>query len=313
MKLKKWNLQRSLRKAMYWALSAFVVAYMLNACGDLLNPEDDEASVSSNSKNDPASVQYIDYGQVGNGGSRNPASTNSSSGGGEAIGISGGTSGGSSSSGGSGGFASAGGALDEGSTGESAERTIAYEDYDGSKFKYFAKMTEPDSAYTYEGKPFALQFVAIGKFPLKYTWYKLTDTGKRVVGTDSTVMSKVSALRSDAGKYYATVEDADGNMLTSRTVALKVRPSDLPCPAGKYGPPNGYNRDQLVQEKYIRSGYRHLVAELKSRPATHIIEVSCSHLYPPMSSCQGELVYQCMGGKYNKIDGHCYCYDDSGG
>ncbi|MCB0391422.1 MAG: hypothetical protein KDD58_09025 [Bdellovibrionales bacterium] len=308
MNLFKWHIQHSIKKALRWALMAFAVAYLLNACGDLLNPDEESNNVASNEEFDPASVQYIAYGQS-NSTARNPASTNSGNEVGQPIGIGSGT--GTSTSGGSGGFASSGGNVDEGSTSESSKRIIKYGDYDENDFQFFSKMTEPESTYTWEGKPFALQFVAIGKFPLKYTWYKKTENGKTVIGTNSTVFSKISSSTLDAGEYFATVEDSEGNILTSRTAVVKIRPSDLPCPAGEYGLVDGYNQTLIVQKQYVHIGYRHKTINLEFTPATHILELTCQSTI--FENCSGELTYQCVGGKYQYVHGQCYCEDSGGG
>ncbi|MCB9026923.1 MAG: hypothetical protein H6625_11430 [Bdellovibrionaceae bacterium] len=315
MKRKKLKLTISIRKAIYWSLSGFMVAYFLNACGedfDQLIGNEDQNNYSD-SEHDPSSINYIQYDPITN---KDPDKNSNGSSTGGSFGFSGGNSGSSASrfnSGPAGGIATAGGALDQGSTNDSKNRTLAYSDYDGSGFYYFSKMTEPEPVFTHEGKPFALQFVAIGRFPLKYIWYKESTAGRKVVGTDSTVFAKVAASTNDQGKYFATVTDADGNMLTSKTVELKVRPSNKPCPGGSYGPSNGYDFEQLVHESRMPAGYRHLSANVNATKSTHTLEINCSLITSFYQNCSGTLVYQCSNEKYIKLFGQCICNQDLGG
>lgn len=304
--------------ALNWAFTAFFIAYLLNACGESFDPEENASSQSSSVPNltqedDPAAITFIPYT------SGNSSSSSTTSGGGfvggsvgSSTGSTSGSSGGSSSYGGTGGYASGGGTLDQGSDSSSSVSTITYDDYNSSGFLYFEKMTEPESTYTSEGEAFALQFVAIGKFPLKYTWYKEGTAGKSLVGTDSTVFSKVSASTSDAGVYYAIVEDAEGNILTSQKATLSVRPSDKACLDGRYGMTNS-NYEELVIESYVPSQYTYSLIQIPYMRGSYTYELNCNVFKASIIySCTGKLTYQCVDGKYKKIDGSCYCSDGGG-
>ena len=176
-------------------------------------------------------------------------------------------------------------------------------------------MMEPEDVYAHAGEPFALQFVALGKFPLTYKWYKVVRGGAdRLVGTDSTVFGKVAASTTDQGDYYATVEDADGNKLVSVTVNVGIRPPDLICRAGRYGreSPGSF---VLVEESYVPNSLRDSIVTLDAAGSSHTMSFNCSQ----WEDCSGTVGYQCVGGKFvpmqaTAIEGQtaeansCFCY-----
>ncbi len=297
---------------MYWGLSVFCVTYMLNACSDAFTPPEEAGtvneSVSSSDSEDvenASSINYLNYGQGGTG------SSSSSSSGGFGFAGNGSSSGATNFGSASGGYATGGGKSDESASEDSSVSAVTYDNYSASEFQYFEKMTEPEGTYTYEGDAFALQFVAIGKFPLKYIWYKKSSAGETIVGTDSTVYSKVVSSSSDAGDYYATVEDASGNKLTSRTVTVRVRLSERPCLAGEYGKSSA-SLGELVPKAAVHSGYINGLVSLEHQRGSHVVDVDCQYLSTGMSeSCHGKLYYQCVNARYTKIDGQCNCAPDN--
>lgn len=302
-------------KSTIWMSLAFLVTYLLNSCGDPLNSVDkaSEATSSSLQEEDPAAIRYISYDDD------DEKNVNASGSGGFSVGGSGGTATNSTSSGRivnsySGGFANGGGRLDEGSNDDSATTSITYGDYQSSGFQYFEKMTEPEDVYVPEGQPFGFQFTAMGRFPLSYIWYKKTSSGKLVVGTDSTVFSKVEARISDAGEYFATVEDAEGHILTSRTVQLKVRPGEKPCEAGVYKMASEQANELIISSEAPSYWYNKSVT-LPQLRHTYTRDMDCNELLTGdiFIGCTGEITFQCRNGVYKKLEGNCSCPQDSGG
>ncbi len=302
-------LKSSRIKPFIWVFSTFFIAYFLNSCSDTFqSPEGSSGSNSSiNNLTELGQIGYDETSLV-RVISYNSGTTHSASG----FGAGTSTSTGRTSQSNSGGYASGGGQLDQGVDSESSTSSITYDNYDGKGFHYFEKMTEPENAFVSEGEAFALQFVAIGRFPLKYVWYREGTMGRQVVGTDSTVFSKISASRTDAGVYYATVQDREGNTLTSRKVTLSIRPSDNSCSAGNYGK-LGATFDELVSENYVPTGYRNWLVQLPYKRGTYTAEVSCENYRSSLlTTCTGTLTYQCIDGKYKRIDGECVCSDNGG-
>ena len=297
--LRSIQLTRKHFRTLYWAFAAFWVAYALNACGDAFKSEESSTTSTSNIEelsvigyDQESLIKKIPYALNSTTTSKGPSGKQNISA--------------------SGGLSVSGGKLDQGATSESRVSTITYEDYDGKGFKYFEKSTEPDDQTVEEGQAFSFQYVAIGRFPLKYNWFKLVNEKRVSIGADSTVFSKLRAQLSDAGTYLATVEDVEGNVLTSRTVQLQVRPLEKPCLAGEYGW-KADNQSQLFRKDQLPSSYIHNLTQIPETKGTYLINVSCdTHpQFSPLTQCTGRVTFQCVNGQYKKIDGGCYCTQES--
>ncbi len=221
---------------------------------------------------------------------------------------------------GSGGFAnsgiSSGGGSDARSGGSSGQTIIEYKS-PGGYSNYFAKINEPIDQQVSEKLPFALKFVAVGKMPLKYSWFKEEGGGSRQLSVDTSVFSKDSAALSDSGTYFARVEDADGNVLTSRRATLKINQERKECFAGEYGPEKydsqsqSFDYSNLVprarMNRTIGAKFYNLGGEIDG----YALSVNrCIKYYGSGSECtSGGTLLQCQNGAYTIVSTTCRCYN----
>ncbi len=206
------------------------------------------------------------------------------------------------------------------------ENTLQYGSSSNGYGTFFTKLNEPIDQQISEKLPFAFKFVAIGAMPLKYSWYKVTASGTQKLATTETVFAKASAKFSDAAEYYATVEDNDGNILTSRRAILKVNPERVPCAADQYGPRdyihlsatnvnNGaYNYRSLVRRSQMtRTSGANYVSLPKEIDGYAISISQCVHYQTGGTTCVGDkTLLQCQNGIYTVASTNCYCYIDIG-
>lgn len=187
----------------------------------------------------------------------------------------------------------------------------------GGYASYFSKIHEPMDSQTHVGLPFTLKFSAVGRIPLKYTWYKVTANGDQKLADDLSILSRSSAATSDDGIYYATVEDSDGNILTSRKVRLKVNPERKACSAGEYGPykisSNEYNYSFVVPRSEVPNGSGARYVQLPQEVDGYAVAVSRCVKYKGTGNCKSgnSTLLQCQNGKYAVISTNCRLWQDN--
>ena len=305
-------------------IALFLALFSLGCDSDTFSPPSEESrgeSPTASSTGGNSSSTTTDAGST-------PVTISNGSG-------SGSSSNGGSSSGGTGGFAT-GGTTGSGGSNSGGNNSVKYQS-PGGYDSYFSKINEPLDQQTSKNLPFAFKFVAVGQMPLKYTWYKEGENGRTKLGSTSTTFAKASASFADEGVYFATVEDALGNVLTSRRAKLIVNPERKRCLAGTYGPrfdnqSNTFNFRNLVPKAEMNdSGGRTFKIDNDIDGYAQTIDACplykgpggtcnngdgtmCTGLFRGNSlSCnRGKTLVQCENGSYRVLSTTCFCYEDNG-
>ncbi|MCB9026921.1 MAG: hypothetical protein H6625_11420 [Bdellovibrionaceae bacterium] len=316
----------------YAFLISIILSFLSLGCdSNPFNPSsveckgESEDCKSQNSASSTVGNEQQDSNSNGSQNNGNQENNNSRSNGGTPISNTQG--GGGSSNGSSSGTGSAGGFVEgtrpNSSSGSEtrSSNNIKYNSPGGST-SYFSKINEPLDQQVEINLPFAFKFVAVGKMPLVYKWYKITPTGNTIqLDNSSTFFSKASATATDAGSYYATVEDSEGNILTSRRAQLIVNPERRNCNSGKFGPQfdttkNTYDFRNLVPEALMQRKAGVEVTNLGAEIDGYALNIkSCPYYEGTGNSCSGNsTLLQCQNGSYYVVSTNCRCVNiDYGG
>ena len=184
----------------------------------------------------------------------------------------------------------------------------------GGYGNYFSKINEPLDQQTSVGLPFAFKFVAVGKMPIVYKWYKESNMGRQLLGSSTTSFSKASASLTDTGVYFATVEDDEGNILTSRRARLIVNPERKICSAGNYGPvydsrTRKYDYRNLVPVSQMTNKVGAKMFKIENEIDSYAFTIkACPYYKGSGLNCSGaNTLVQCQNGSYYVLSTNCSC------
>jgi len=311
-----------------WITTLLIVLGLLNACGDGgFSPQscNGDASCSDQTSSSSTAGGSSSSGGSSSGSTFSTGSNRAPGSGGLVTSTFGGSGGGMSgtsatnTSGGSGSPSSSGGAGIVTSSGGSSPSQP-------SSYSFETPLTivgQPMDVNLQEGDVFSLSFIAIGKAPLTYTWYKKGTTDSNLGGgVNHTIYYNTKAKKSDGGIYYATVIDGNNKKLLSREVRVNVKEGRHPCAAGYWAPrkvQNGGFNHLYPRSQIYPGGGAPITKQIGEVKDSYIITMSCDLKRISSNNCNSGkwltnanlgrvLHYQCQNGHYELVNDLCLCY-----